>query len=210
MKNDLGTTLKNIRKSKKITQIALAKKAGVSRTYLSDVENNRYNPSISFIKSVSNGLANGDMSVYKEIYNSLMSALGYVDIQTPLEKAAFEYVNMIPLIGTCVTSIQSAQLHLLRLQKEIINAPDRKVEKNVQEKEKPSTNKLKFIQAVDMINNKESLSELISSFENRIIEDKKFISNLLTRKIELEKIISEEIQRKSNEVNESLKEIDFI
>lgn len=210
MKNDIGTTLKNIRKSKKITQLSLANLAGVSRTYLSDVENNRYKPSIPFIKSVSNGLANGDELVYKEIYNCLMNAIGYVDKQTPLEKAAIEYVNMLPLIGSSTTSIKSSQLHLLSLQKELISAPDRKVEQSVQGKENPSANKLKIIQAVDIVNDKESLADLISFHENRIIEDRKYISNLISRKIELEKIISKELQRNSNEINLLLKEIDFI
>lgn len=44
----IGTNLQRIRKAKdpKITQQDLAKATGLSRSYLSDVEHNRYNPSL--------------------------------------------------------------------------------------------------------------------------------------------------------------------
>jgi len=41
----LGENIKKIRKEKKITQQELAIKMGISRSYLGDLENNRYNPS---------------------------------------------------------------------------------------------------------------------------------------------------------------------
>ncbi|ELC8441046.1 helix-turn-helix transcriptional regulator [Clostridium perfringens] len=44
----IGTNLQRIRKSKnpKVTQLDLANATGLSRSYLSDVEHNRYNPSL--------------------------------------------------------------------------------------------------------------------------------------------------------------------
>lgn len=52
----IGTNIKSIRKLKKLTQIELAKKANISRSYLADVEGNRYNPSIETLISISNAL----------------------------------------------------------------------------------------------------------------------------------------------------------
>ncbi|WP_321378373.1 helix-turn-helix domain-containing protein [Trichococcus shcherbakoviae] len=71
-----GDLLKKMRKEAKLTQGGLAKKAHISRTYLSDVENNRYNPSVSFIQKITEALyealGNGDKDV---IFNSLMRAV---------------------------------------------------------------------------------------------------------------------------------------
>lgn len=71
-----GDLLKKMRKEAKLTQGGLAKKAQISRTYLSDVENNRYNPSVSFIQKITEALyealGTGDRDV---IFNSLMRAV---------------------------------------------------------------------------------------------------------------------------------------
>ena len=54
----IGTNLQRIRKAKdpKITQQDLAKATGLSRSYLSDVEHNRYNPSLDTTISLANAL----------------------------------------------------------------------------------------------------------------------------------------------------------
>ena len=54
----IGTNLQRIRKSKdpKITQQDLAKATGLSRSYLSDVEHNRYNPSLDTTIDLANVL----------------------------------------------------------------------------------------------------------------------------------------------------------
>ncbi|HLR23286.1 MAG TPA: helix-turn-helix domain-containing protein [Pseudogracilibacillus sp.] len=41
----IGENIRKVRKEKKLTQEKLSKKMGISRSYLSDVENDRYNPS---------------------------------------------------------------------------------------------------------------------------------------------------------------------
>ena len=41
----IGENIRKLRKEKKFTQQRLAKEIGISRSYLSDIENNRYNPS---------------------------------------------------------------------------------------------------------------------------------------------------------------------
>lgn len=43
----LGAELQRRRKEKKMLQHELAKKAGVSRNYISDIENGRYMPSVN-------------------------------------------------------------------------------------------------------------------------------------------------------------------
>ena len=48
----LGENIKLYRKKQKLTQVDLANKAGISRTYLSDLENGRYMPSIETISNI--------------------------------------------------------------------------------------------------------------------------------------------------------------
>ena len=52
----IGHRLQKLRKKRKITQKILAEKAGISRSYLADVEHNRYNPSLDTIESLANAL----------------------------------------------------------------------------------------------------------------------------------------------------------
>lgn len=52
----IGQKIKNIRKSNKLTQVELAKKANISRSYLADIENDRYNASVDTLKSIANSL----------------------------------------------------------------------------------------------------------------------------------------------------------
>lgn len=104
----VGKKLKEFRKGAKLNQTVFAEKAGISRTYLSDVENDRYNPSIPFLKKVSNALAgaggrilindtfyeNNSEAMYNIIYNSLMEHAGYIDENTYVLKTK-EDVNKI-------------------------------------------------------------------------------------------------------------------
>lgn len=52
----LGENIKKYRKAAKLTQLELAEKANLSRSYLADVENDRYNPSLDTLKSIANAL----------------------------------------------------------------------------------------------------------------------------------------------------------
>lgn len=52
----IGNNIKSIRKEKNYTQNELAKRANISRTYLSDVENDRYNPSIDTLTDIAKAL----------------------------------------------------------------------------------------------------------------------------------------------------------
>lgn len=53
---DVGTKIKELRKMQKLTQVDLAKKASISRSYLADIERNRYNPSVETLSNLSKGL----------------------------------------------------------------------------------------------------------------------------------------------------------
>lgn len=52
----IGYRLQKLRKKRKITQKVLAEKTGISRSYLSDIEHNRYNPSFDTIESLAASL----------------------------------------------------------------------------------------------------------------------------------------------------------
>lgn len=52
----IGKNIKLLRKEKKLTQVELAKKANMSRSYLADVEGERYNPSIETLSDIAEAL----------------------------------------------------------------------------------------------------------------------------------------------------------
>lgn len=52
----IGEKIKLSREERKITQKELAKKAGISNTYLSDIERMRTSPSIKTLENIANSL----------------------------------------------------------------------------------------------------------------------------------------------------------
>lgn len=78
MKNGIGYLIKEMRKSKRMTQQQLADASNISRSYLSDVENDRNNPSIRLLKSISKGLSNGDEKESRSYFMKFMAALSYI------------------------------------------------------------------------------------------------------------------------------------
>jgi transcriptional regulator with XRE-family HTH domain len=52
----IGNRIKAIRKERGITQTDLALKAGISRTYLADIEGNRYAPSLKILGVIAEAL----------------------------------------------------------------------------------------------------------------------------------------------------------
>lgn len=52
----VGEQIKKFRKQKGLTQVKLAEKAGVSRSYLADVESDRYNPSLAMLMDLASAL----------------------------------------------------------------------------------------------------------------------------------------------------------
>lgn len=75
-----GAFLKNERKKHKgLTQQKLAELSGLSRTYISDVENDRYSPSIKFIQKVHEAIVNyGSLREIESLslYNNLVKEAG--------------------------------------------------------------------------------------------------------------------------------------
>lgn len=53
---NIGDSIKSIRQEKGLTQKELSLKAHISRSYLADLENNRYNPSVDTLNSISKAL----------------------------------------------------------------------------------------------------------------------------------------------------------
>lgn len=53
---NLGITIKNIRKQKKLTQKEFASQCGITQTYLSQIESNSKEPNLSTLKSISQNL----------------------------------------------------------------------------------------------------------------------------------------------------------
>ncbi|GAA0763730.1 hypothetical protein SDC9_171146 [bioreactor metagenome] len=66
----IGKRIKNLRKLNKLTQVELAKKANISRSYLADIENDRYNASVDTLKAIANNL-NVNLSDILEESNNL-------------------------------------------------------------------------------------------------------------------------------------------
>ncbi|WP_425622501.1 helix-turn-helix domain-containing protein [Brevibacillus borstelensis] len=52
----LGANIKRFRKLRGLTQEKLAEKANMSRSYLADVERDRYNPSVDTLKAIAEAL----------------------------------------------------------------------------------------------------------------------------------------------------------
>jgi transcriptional regulator with XRE-family HTH domain len=52
----IGNRIKAVRKERGITQTDLALKAGISRTYLADIEGNRYAPSLKILGVIAEAL----------------------------------------------------------------------------------------------------------------------------------------------------------
>lgn len=53
---DLGSTIKNIRKQKKLTQGEFASLCEISQTYLSQIESNHKDPNLSVLRTISEKL----------------------------------------------------------------------------------------------------------------------------------------------------------
>lgn len=52
----IGEKIKKFRKEAGLTQVELAKRANMSRSYLGDLEGNRYNPSVSTLNAIADAL----------------------------------------------------------------------------------------------------------------------------------------------------------
>lgn len=62
----IGENIKKCRKNQGLTQKKLAEKATISRSYLADVENNRYNPSLDVLQSIASALGISTQQLFKD------------------------------------------------------------------------------------------------------------------------------------------------
>lgn len=65
----VGDIIQAKRKERSLTQAVLAKKAHISRTYLADIENNRYNPSMSTLQDIAIALRTSAASLLPQEEN---------------------------------------------------------------------------------------------------------------------------------------------
>lgn len=66
---NIGSKIKELRKAQKLTQAELSLKANISRSYLADIERNRYNPSVDTLTSLAEAL-NTTLSKLVDINNN--------------------------------------------------------------------------------------------------------------------------------------------
>lgn len=87
----IGDRIKKFRKENRLTQIELAKSANISRSYLADIENNRYNASVDVLKAIATAL---DISLAEILDDSANNTLTIKDnkcITNDLKKLMDEF-----------------------------------------------------------------------------------------------------------------------
>lgn len=66
----IGERIKNLRKLNKLTQNELAQKSNISRSYLADIEKDRYNASLETLKSIAQSLNANISDIIEENKNT--------------------------------------------------------------------------------------------------------------------------------------------
>ncbi|CAI6293016.1 MULTISPECIES: helix-turn-helix domain-containing protein [Bacillus] len=122
----VGQRIKAIRKERKLTQVQLADKAKLSRSYLADIERDRYNPSLSTLESVAGALGVqvsaivGEENIIKE-EPAEYSAKEEKDIAKRMEEIRRDLENSDglsfsgePMSPEAVESLMEAMEHIVR------------------------------------------------------------------------------------------------
>ncbi|CAF1719896.1 HTH-type transcriptional regulator SinR [Bacillus subtilis] len=122
----VGQRIKAIRKERKLTQVQLADKANLSRSYLADIERDRYNPSLSTLESVAGALGVqvsaivGEENVIKEEpveYNAKEEkdiAKRMEEIRRDLENSDGLSFSGEPMSPEAIESLMEAMEHIVR------------------------------------------------------------------------------------------------
>ncbi|CAF1719418.1 helix-turn-helix domain-containing protein [Bacillus subtilis] len=122
----VGQRIKAIRKERKLTQVQLADKANLSRSYLADIERDRYNPSLSTLESVAGALGVqvsaivGEENLIKEEpaeYNAKEEkdiAKRMEEIRRDLENSDGLSFSGEPMSPEAVESLMEAMEHIVR------------------------------------------------------------------------------------------------
>ncbi|MEK4422083.1 MULTISPECIES: helix-turn-helix domain-containing protein [Bacillus] len=122
----VGQRIKAIRKERKLTQVQLADKANLSRSYLADIERDRYNPSLSTLESVAGALGVqvsaivGEENLIKEEpvkYNTKEEkdiAKRMEEIRRDLENSDGLSFSGEPMSPEAIESLMEAMEHIVR------------------------------------------------------------------------------------------------
>ncbi|MCY8546878.1 helix-turn-helix transcriptional regulator [Bacillus subtilis] len=122
----VGQRIKAIRKERKLTQVQLADKANLSRSYLADIERDRYNPSLSTLESVAGALGVqvsaivGEENLIKEEpaeYNAKEEkdiAKRMEEIRRDLENSDGLSFSGEPMSPEAIESLMEAMEHIVR------------------------------------------------------------------------------------------------
>lgn len=89
----IGDRIKKFRKENKLTQIELAKSANISRSYLADIENNRYNASVDVLKSIATALDISLVEILDDSTNNTLTTKDNKSITNDLKKLMDEFRN---------------------------------------------------------------------------------------------------------------------
>ncbi|EJL43993.1 helix-turn-helix domain-containing protein [Brevibacillus agri] len=91
----IGENIRLYRKKKGLTQQQLADLTNLSRSYLADIERNRYNPSVDTLKSIAKGLQINPNVLLNEEFNdaSTLSPKEERDIVKELERIMADLKN---------------------------------------------------------------------------------------------------------------------
>lgn len=82
----IGENIKIFRKRKHLTQSELADKANISRSYLADLERNRYNPSVETLKSIARALKVSESDLLNEVSTTGYEKDNFLNITNEVEK----------------------------------------------------------------------------------------------------------------------------
>jgi transcriptional regulator with XRE-family HTH domain len=92
----IGNRIKTIRKERGITQTDLALKAGISRTYLADIEGNRYTPSLKILGVIAEAL---NLKVSELIEDEEMElSESYIKVMQSAKKSGIKPERLAALI----------------------------------------------------------------------------------------------------------------
>ncbi|MCD9026013.1 helix-turn-helix domain-containing protein [Cohnella silvisoli] len=93
----IGKNVKMYRKQRKLTQHELAEKATLSRSYLADLEADRYNPSVDTLKTIADALQIRVHELLDEGNEQMLSPREERDIATKLESMMSELESDVAL-----------------------------------------------------------------------------------------------------------------
>ena len=98
----IGDRIREIREARTLTQDQLADRSGVSKGFLSDIENNKRNPSAEYVLKIANALGASIDYLLRGEESSLPSSRGPVTIPPELAEAAvrlnLKYAQTVELL----------------------------------------------------------------------------------------------------------------